>query len=105
MKKIALFEQQQLDGRAKTLQQELDIERMISEMKLKQLDNQLKAQKISQEQYAREVLAIHQNLARAEAELAVDTAQREVEAYRRGFEEQMQERRFLSDAGGRRKDK
>ena len=96
--KIALFEQQQLDGRAKTLQQELDIERMISDMKLKQLDNQLKSQKISQEQYAREVLAIHQNLARAEAELAVDTAQREVEAYRRGFEEQMKERRFLSDA-------
>ena len=96
--KIALFEQQQLDGRAKTLQQELDIERMISEMKLKQLDNQLKAQKISQEQYAREVLAIHQDLSRAEAELAVDTALREVEAYKRGFEEQMKERRFLSEA-------
>ena len=96
--KIALFEQQQLDGRAKTLEQELDIERMISEMKLKQLDNQLKAQKISQEQYAREVLAIHQNLSRAEAELAVDTALREVEAYKRGFEEQMKERRFLSEA-------
>lgn len=95
--KIALFEQQQLDGRAKTLQQELMIEQAISNMRLQQLDNELKAKKISQEQYAREVLAISQNLARAEAEIKVDVASREIEAYKRAFEQQQEERRFLSE--------
>jgi len=93
---IALFEQQQLDGRAKTLEQELMIEKAISEMRLKQLDNELKAKKISQEQYAREVLAIGQTLARKEAELAVENAFKELEAYKQGFARQLEERQFLS---------
>jgi hypothetical protein len=95
--KIALFEQQQLDGKAKTLQQELMIEQAISNMRLQQLDNELKAKKISQEQYARDVLAISQNLAQKEAEVKVDVASREIEAYKRAFEQQQEERRFLSE--------
>lgn len=95
--KIALFEQQQLDGRAKTLQQELMIEKAISEMRLKQLDNELKAKKISQLEYAREVLAISQDLARKEAETAVDAASRELEAYKQSYAKQLEEKRFLSD--------
>lgn len=94
--KIALFEQQQLDGKAKTLQQELMIEQAISKMRLVQLDNELKARKISQEQYAREVLAIGQTLARKEAELAVENASKELEAYKEGFQKQLENRQFLS---------
>lgn len=94
---IDLYIQQQ-GIQSRTLSEQLEMERAVSDMKLKLLDSELKAKKISQEAYAREVLAIQQGLARMEAELAVETAQREVEAYRRGFEEQMNERRFLSDA-------
>src|SRR5690606_23892250 len=67
-------------------------------MKLKLLDSELKAKKISQEQYAREVLSMQQDLAKMEAEISVDKAARELEEYKRGFEQQMEERRFLSDA-------
>lgn len=94
---IALYVQQQ-GIQSRTLSEQLEMERAVSEMKLNLLDSELKAKKLSQEQYAREVLAIQQNLARMEAEIAVDAAQRELQAYRRGFEEQMNERRFLSDA-------
>ena len=83
---------------SRTLSEQLQMEQAVSEMRLSLLDKELKAKKISQEQYAREVLAIQQGLARMEAEIAVENAQREVEAYKRGFEEQMSERRFLSDA-------
>ncbi len=94
---IDLYVQQQ-GIQSRTLSEQLEMERAVSEMKLKVLDQELKAKKLSQEQYAREVLAIQQGLARMEAEIAVEAAQREVEAYRRGFEEQMNERRFLSDS-------
>jgi len=80
------------------LSEQLQMEQAVSEMKLALLDKELKAKKISQEQYAREVLAIQQNLARREAELAVETAGRELTEYKRAFEQQMEERRFLSDA-------
>jgi hypothetical protein len=94
---IELFSQQQLDGRAKTLEQELEIDKMISDMKLKNLDNQLKSQKISQEQYATQILAISQDLARKEAEIKVAVASKEIEAYRKGFEQQSKDRKFLSE--------
>lgn len=95
--RIELFEQEMKGFKAQTLQEELDAERAISDMKLALLQRELEAKKISQEQYAKEVLSISQDLARAEAEVKVETASKEIEAYRRAFEEQQEERRFLSD--------
>jgi len=94
---IDLYVQQQ-GIQSRTLSEQLEMERAVSDMKLKLLDSELKAKKISQEQYAREVLAMQQNLAKMEAEIAVDKAARELDEYKRGFEQQMEERRFLSDA-------
>ena len=95
--RIELFEQEMKGFKAQTLQEELEAERAISDMKLALLQRELEAKKISQEQYAKEVLSISQNLARAEAEVKVETAQKEIEAYRQAFQEQQEERRFLSD--------
>lgn len=96
--KIALYEQQQNDGRAKTLAQELEIEQNIAKMRMALLNEELKAKRVSQLEYAREVLAIQQDVARKQAEVAVEAAGRELEAYKRTFEAQMHERQFLSDA-------
>lgn len=95
--RIELFEQELRGFKAKTLQQELDDERAISDMKLALLNEELAAKKISQEQYAREVLSINQELARLDAEVKVEAAQKEIDAYRRTFQEQQDERRFLSE--------
>src|SRR5690606_20291052 len=95
--RIELFEQEMKGFKAQTLQEELDAERAISDMKLALLQRELEAKKISQEQYAKEVLSISQDLARAEAKVKVETASKEIEAYRRAFEEQQEERRFLSE--------
>ena len=54
-------------------------------MKLALLQRELEAKKISQEQYAKEVLSISQNLAEQKAEVKVETAQKEIEAYRQAF--------------------
>lgn len=89
---------QQVGTKARTLSEELEIERTISNMKIANLKNELKAKKISQEQYATQVLAIGQNIAKMEAELAIETASRELTAMKRGMVAQMEERKFLSDA-------
>lgn len=84
--------------RAKTLQEELDLEREASEQRIEILKSELAAKKISQDGYAAAVLEIQNDLIRRQAEITADNAMREVEERRRMFERQREDAMFLSKA-------
>lgn len=71
----------QQGDRARTLQEQLDLEQQISEKSLAILDNELKNKKISQEQYDLEVLKLTQNTAKLQAEIAVQLAEDNLNTY------------------------
>lgn len=64
--------------RARTLEQELELETQISERRRAILDSELKAKKISQEKYNAEVLKLNDALLKRQAEISVNNAQREL---------------------------
>ncbi len=84
--------------RARTLQEELDLEREASEQRLEILKSELAAKKISQDGYAAAVLEIQNDLIRRQAEITADNAMREIEQRRRMFERQREDAMFLSHA-------
>lgn len=66
--------------RAQTLEQELEMEREVSNRKRDILDQELAAKKISQEKYNAEVLKLSNDLLKRQAEISVENAQREMNA-------------------------
>lgn len=66
--------------RAQTLEQELEMEREVSNRKRDILDQELAAKKISQEKYNAEVLKLNNDLLKRQAEISVENAQRELNA-------------------------
>lgn len=68
--------------KAKTLKEEVEIAKEVAKQKQEVLDAQLEAGKISQMAYDTEKLNIANDLAQKQTELAVDNAQREVQAYK-----------------------
>src|SRR5690606_4872482 len=82
--------------RARTLQEELTLEELASQKRREILDAELKAKKISQEVYQKEILNLDAELGKRRAEIAVDNALREVEANRMALELQRENAQFLS---------
>lgn len=82
--------------RARTLQDQLELDRQIAEKSISILDAELKAKKISREKYNLEVLKIQQDLAQAEAELMVDNAKRELDLLIKNTDAQLEEKKRLS---------
>lgn len=86
----------QQGDRAKTLQEQLDLDRQIAKKSIAILDAELKAKKISQEKYEAEVLKIRMDLAKQEAELMVDNAKRELDILIKNTDAQLAERKRLN---------
>lgn len=86
----------QAGERARTLQEELDLEEAASERRKEILKAELNAKKLSQDAYNAELLRIDEELARRRAEIAADNAMREIEANRRALELQREDRLFLT---------
>ncbi|RIV50897.1 hypothetical protein D2V93_08480 [Flagellimonas taeanensis] len=82
--------------RARTLQEELDLEEAASEKRKEILKAELNAKKLSQDAYKAELIRIDEDLARRRAEIAADNAMREIEANRRALELQREDRLFLT---------
>lgn len=83
--------------RARTLEDQLTIEQAISDKKLAILNKELKAKKITQEDYNKQSLEISNSLGQKQAELAVDNASRELEIYRDLIDKKLETNQFLSD--------
>lgn len=93
---LDLFIEQQGD-RARTLKEELELERLIAKDSIKILDFQLKNKQISRTKYATEVLKIENDLARRTAELAVENAGREIEEWRKKNESKLELDTFFNE--------
>jgi hypothetical protein len=83
--------------RAKTLKEQLAIEEEVARKSIEILDAELKAKKISQEKYDTELLNIQNDLLAKRAELTVDNAQRELEAYVQVNQSKLDSEKFLSE--------
>lgn len=83
--------------RAKTLKEQLAIEEEVAQKSIEILDAELKAKKISQEKYDTELLNIQNDLLAKRAELTVDNAQRELEAYVQANQSKLDSEKFLSE--------
>ena len=81
--------------RAKTLQEQLEIDREVAKKSIAVLDAELKAKKISQEAYATEKLNILNELAYQESELMVDNAKRELDVFLKNQDTILSERKRL----------
>lgn len=64
--------------KARTLQQELDLEREVSDRRRAILDAELNQKKISQEKYNTEILNLNNDLLKKQAEIAADSVFREL---------------------------
>lgn len=82
---LDLFVAQQ-STRARTMEQELELEREISERRKEILQSELDAKKISQEKYQSEVIKIENDLLRRQAEIAVENMRREMAGVERRVE-------------------
>ncbi len=83
--------------RAATMQQELELAEEVYRRTLEIEKKKLANKKISEQEFALFVIEQEQQLARMRAEIAVDAAARELAEYKRSFDAQMAERKFLSD--------
>lgn len=83
--------------RARTLQEELDLERLISDEKKKIFEEELESKKISQEKYQTELLLLQQEQSQKEAEILADNAQREVNELTNKIERDREAGLFLSE--------
>lgn len=82
--------------RAKTLQEQLEEEREIADASMKILDYELENKKISQEQYATEVLKIQNNLAMLTNQLVVENAERELAEFIRVNESKIEKGKIFT---------
>ena len=83
--------------KAKTLQEEIFLQEVLSEKRKAILKEELKANKISQEKYRDEVLKIDNDIIKMRADLAVENASRELDIYKRTIDEKLKAEKFLSD--------
>lgn len=86
----------QQGDRAKTLQEQLDLDRQIAKKSIAILDQELKAKKISREKYEAEVLKIRMDLAKQEAYIVEENAQRELDILIKNTDKQLEERKRLN---------
>ncbi len=84
--------------RAKTLQEELDLEEAASEKRKEILKAELNAKKLTQDAYTAELIRIDEDLARRRAEIASENAFREIEINRQALERQREDNLFLTQA-------
>ena len=82
--------------RAKTLQEQLDLDRQIAQKSIAILDQELKAKKISREKYEAEVLKIRMDLAKQESLIVEENAQRELDLLIKNTDRQLEERKRLN---------
>lgn len=81
----------------KTLQEQLDFEKTVSDKKKEILKAELEANKITQIQFDTELLRIKNDLLQKQAEIAVENAQKELEDYVRGNQSKVDSEKFLSE--------
>jgi len=93
---LALFVAQQ-GIRAKTLEQEIAQEKAVSELRKKILDEELAAKRISQLEYETEITNMRNEFGAKQAELFIENAARELEAYKQVVTEKLEAEEFLSD--------
>ena len=86
----------QAGERARTLQEELDLEEAASEKRKEILRTELNAKKITRDAYNAELIRIDEDLARRRAEIAADNAMREIEINRMALERQREDNLFLT---------
>lgn len=86
----------QQGDRAKTLQEQLDLDRQIAKKSIEILDAELKNKKISREKYEAEVLKIRMDLAKQEAYIVEENAQRELDILIKNTDKQLEERKRLN---------
>lgn len=83
--------------RAKSLQEQLEIEREISRQSIAILDAELKAKKISRTKYNTEVLNINNELLKRQAEVTADYAQQELNDFIRDNKTKIEQGKLLSE--------
>ncbi|MDP2686437.1 MAG: hypothetical protein Q8O62_04395 [Aequorivita sp.] len=93
---LELFIAQQ-GTRAKTLEEQLNIQKAVAEKEIKILDAQLKNRNISQEKYDAELLAIKYRLLDAQTAITIENAEREIEQYERDNQTKITSDQFYSD--------
>lgn len=82
--------------RAKTLQEQLELDRQIAEKSKAILDKELKAKKISREKYELEVLKLEQGLLTQQSEMLIDASKRELDQLITDTDRQLEERKRLN---------
>ena len=93
---LDLFIQEQ-GIRAKTLKEGLELEREIAAKKIEILNAELKSKAISQEKFDAEVLSIQNDLLQSQAELAIENARIELEAYNQKNISKLDSDKFLTE--------
>lgn len=83
--------------KAKTLQEELAIEEQVSKKKVDILKAELNNKKITKTQFDAAIQEEENNLAGKRAEIAVDNATRELQAYIRNNQSKLDNDKFFSD--------
>lgn len=82
--------------RARTLQEQLELDRQIAEKSKAILDQELKAKKISREKYQLEVLKLEQGLLAQQSEILIDAGKRELDQLIKDTDRQLEERKRLN---------
>lgn len=82
--------------RARTLQEQLELDRQIAERSKAILDQELKAKKISREKYQLEVLKLEQGLLAQQTEILIDAGKRELDQLIKDTDRQLEERKRLN---------
>lgn len=93
---LELYTQEQ-GVRAKTLQEQISLEEDLSKRRKSILETELRSKKISQEKYNAEVFKIDNELAKMRAELAVESAAKELEIYKKELDRKLEANEFLSE--------
>lgn len=93
---LDLFVEQQ-GFRAKSLEEELALERQYAEKRKAILQTELDAKKISQTEYNTEILRLNNDLARKQAEITVENARRELDALAQRVERARSEETFMTE--------
>ncbi len=83
--------------KAKTLEEDLQLAEKIKEKKIKILDAELKAKKISQTEYNLAVIQLDNDLAKKRAEITIDNAVRELEAFKNMHRSRIEANQFMTE--------
>lgn len=84
--------------RARTLQEQLEIERQVADKRKQILDDELRYKKISQDKYNAEIISLNNELLMKQAELAEQNALRELQESERRLEIEKQANQWLTEA-------